>query len=206
MAVHYRTQGIILAKKERGEADRVFTVYTKDFGRLALWARSERKIASKLRGGLELLCLSELEFINGKSKKTITDSFLIERYSVIRKDLRKLRSALRIMETLEETTAKEEQDLTAWNLLLESLSLLNNPLFPPTSCRLLYYYFFWNLLSHLGWKPDLALHPVRLRDTLKNFLAGNTAALYTLTLGQEEMRKLHEAATSHYLSVIKEVH
>ncbi len=34
MAIHYRTQGFILEKINRGEADQLFTVYTKDFGKL----------------------------------------------------------------------------------------------------------------------------------------------------------------------------
>ena len=63
MVVYYRTQGIILRKQDADEADRVFTIFTKDFGKLKLRAVSERKITSKLRGGLELFYLSEMEFI-----------------------------------------------------------------------------------------------------------------------------------------------
>ena len=65
MFTHYRTKGIILQKTDRGETDRLFTFYTKDFGKLDLLARAERKITSKLRGGLELFYLSEVEFIQG---------------------------------------------------------------------------------------------------------------------------------------------
>jgi hypothetical protein len=65
MATHYRTQGIILKTQDVGEADRVFTVFTKQFGKLRLRAVSERKITSKLRGGLELFYLSDIEFIQG---------------------------------------------------------------------------------------------------------------------------------------------
>ena len=34
MAIHYRTKGIFIKKAARGEADEIFTVYTKDFGKL----------------------------------------------------------------------------------------------------------------------------------------------------------------------------
>ena len=205
MAVHYRTEGIVLATRNRGEADRSFTIYTKDFGKLELWAISERKITSKLRGGLEKLCWSEIEFINGKSRKTLTDSSLKERYHNIRNNLQKLRVATRMAETLDETTSKEEPDKTALLLLLDSFSCLNNPQFPASSFRLLYYYFFWNLFSHLGWRPDLALHSFELRLILQGFLAKNISLLYTLQIEKGTMKALHEAARSHYLSVIKEV-
>lgn len=202
MAVHYRTEGIILAAKDRGEADRSFIIYTKDFGKLELWAISERKITSKLRGGLEKLCWSEIEFIVGKNKKTLTDSSLKERYFTIRNDLQRLRVAIRIGETLGATTSKEENDKTAWLLLLDSFSCLNNPQFPASSSKLLYYYFFWNLLSHLGWKPDLALYPSQLREILQGFLVQNSSLLYTLHIEKDMMKVLHEASKSHYLSVI----
>jgi DNA repair protein RecO (recombination protein O) len=202
MTVHYRTEGIVLATLNRGEADRSFTIYTKDFGKLELWATSERTITSKLRGGLEKLSLSEIEFIAGKKKKTLTDSLPKERYHTIRNDLRRLRVATRIGETLDATTSKEEQDKTAWLLLLDSFAYLNNPQFPASSSKLLYYYFFWNLLSHLGWRPNLALYPSELREILQSFLAQNTSVLYTLHVEKDTMKALHEASRSHYLSVI----
>jgi len=202
MAVHYRTEGIVLATFNRGEADRSFTIYTKDFGKLELWAISERKITSKLRGGLEKLCWSEIEFINGKNKKTLTDSSLKERYHNIRADLQRLRTAIRIGETLNKVMSKEEQDKTAWLLLLDSFSFLNNPQFQASSSKLLYYYFFWNLLSHLGWRPNLASYPFELREIVQSFLAKNTSLLYTLHIEKDAMKALHKASLSHYLSVI----
>ena len=202
MAVHYRTEGIVLATLNRGEADRSFTIYTKDFGKLELWAISERKITSKLRGGLEKLCWSKIEFINGKNKKTLTDSSLKERYQNIKNDLQKLRAATRIGETLNEITSREERDETAWLLLLESFSTLGNVEFPTASSKLLYYYFFWNLLSHLGWRPHLALYPLELREIVQSFLAKNTSLLYTLHIEKDAMKALHKASLSHYLSII----
>jgi len=80
MFTHYRTEGFILKKIDRGEADRIFTVYTRDFGKLDLLAKAERKIKSKLRGGLELFYLSDIEFIQGKTHKTLTDTILVENF------------------------------------------------------------------------------------------------------------------------------
>jgi len=44
MFTYYRAQGFILKKEDRGEADRIFTIYTKDFGKLELLAKAVRKI------------------------------------------------------------------------------------------------------------------------------------------------------------------
>ena len=63
---HYRTQGFILKKADRGEADRIFTIYTKDFGKLEILAKAERKIKSKLKGGLGLFIYQKLSLFKEK--------------------------------------------------------------------------------------------------------------------------------------------
>ncbi len=54
MFTHYQCSGFILKKKNIREADQIFTIYTKEFGKLKFLAKGSRKIKSKLRGGLKL--------------------------------------------------------------------------------------------------------------------------------------------------------
>jgi len=155
MFAHYRTQGFILKKTDRGEADRIFTIYTKDFGKLEILAKAERKIKSKLKGGLELFYLSEIEFIQGKTHKTLTDAILIENFPILRKNLERLPIAYRISEVLDNLIKGQEADEKTWNLLNETFQKLNNQQSTSNNQQLLYYYFLWNLLSILGYQPEL---------------------------------------------------
>jgi len=211
MTVHYRTLGLILKKEDQKEADRVFSVYTENFGKLELLAKGERKIESKLRGGLELFYLSEIEFIQGKTYKTLTDAILIDNFKNLRKNLRALSVAHKISEVLDNLVKGQEPDEKIWQLILETFDKLNNlsealshrasvgsegrkeneVLFDHRASKgsegrkenevlfdhrasvggegrkeneilfdrlsLLYYYFFWNFLSILGYKPELNL-------------------------------------------------
>ena len=54
MFTHYRTKGFILKKRNQGEANQLFTVFTKDFGRIEILGKSIRKITSKLRAGARI--------------------------------------------------------------------------------------------------------------------------------------------------------
>ena len=167
MAVHYRTQGFIVKKTDRGEADQLFTVYTNDFGKLEILGKAIRKIKSKLRGGIELFYLSEIEFIQGKTHKTLTDAILIESFPNIRKNLKKLAVAHRIAENLDDLVKGQEPDKETWELLLETFNKLNTkyPDFIEDSRQsrnkiqntryIIYYYFLWNLFSILGYQPEL---------------------------------------------------
>jgi DNA repair protein RecO (recombination protein O) len=153
MFVHYRTKGIVFKKLARKEADQLFSVYTKDFGRLEILGKAIRKATSKLRSGVEIFYLSEIEFIQGKSYKTLTDVVVIEKFKNLRKDLKRLEIAYRIRQVLDDLIKGQEKDKKIWNLLLEVFGKLNDSSF--RNREIVYYYFLWKFLSILGYRPDL---------------------------------------------------
>jgi len=155
MFVHYRTTGLIFKKDDRGETDQLFTIYTKDFGKLEILGKAIRKISSKLRSGAEPFYLSEIEFIQGKTQKTLTDTILINKFPSLRKDLKRLRIAYRISEVLDSLIKGPEADEKIWKLLNETFQRLDNQQLTINNQQLLYYYFLWNLLSVLGYKAEL---------------------------------------------------
>src|SRR3990172_4508636 len=143
MFTHIRTQGIVLSKKNRGEADQLFTLYTSDFGKIEVLGKSIRKTASKLRGGIELLSFSEIEFIEGKRHKTLTDAFFLERFLVAKKDLRKFYLMQRMAEVFFALVLEQESDKIIWNLLLKSLIDFEHKNSKTREDEKLYLYFFW---------------------------------------------------------------
>lgn len=154
MFIHYRTKSFILKKKDVGEADRLFTFFTKDFGKLELLARAERKITSKLRSGLELFYLSEVEFIQGKAYKTLTDAILIESFGNLRKSLKSVTIASQIAEVSNSLLKGQEPDEKLWQLFKETFEKLNDVKIKTETRNLVYHYFLWNFLSLLGYQIE----------------------------------------------------
>lgn len=149
MSVRYRAQGIILGAEDRFEADRAFWVCTKEFGLVVLWAVSCRKIVSKLRGGLIPFSLANIEFVQGRHRKTITDasvSCLLARPG----NLEGLRVASRIAETARALFPREDADERAWEVLLESLRLCAR-VASSREGRRVYYTFFWRAMECMGY-------------------------------------------------------
>lgn len=149
MAVQYRTQGLILKKQDQQEADQVFTVFTEDFGKIRVKARSIRKIKSKLRSGIDLFYFSKIEFVQGRNVKTLTNAQAIEKFKNIRKSLKKTETAQKIAELTDKLIKGEQQDQKILNLLKDSLERLNT-----RESKIEWYYFFWSLVSLLGYKID----------------------------------------------------
>ena len=155
MFTHYNTESIILKKENLREADQLFTVYTRDFGKLEILGKAIRKIQSKLRSGADIFYLSKIEFIQGKRYKTLTDAILIDKFKNIRENLERLKIAYRISEVLDNLIKGQEVDEKTWHLLNEVFKKLNNLQFAICNLQLIYYYFFWNFLSILGYQLEL---------------------------------------------------
>lgn len=151
MFVHYRTRALVLKEESRGETDGFFTFYAQDFGKLEVLGKSIRKIDSKLRPGAVVLCLSEIEFVQGKGRKTLTDAILIEKFKNIGSDLLKMGIAYKISEVLNNLVRGQEPDGKIWQLLVETFQKLNNC----GQAEIIYYYFFWKLAAISGYGPEL---------------------------------------------------
>ena len=155
MTTHYKTRAFVFKKNNINESDRNFSVFTDEFGRLDIYAKAIRKITSKLRSGIDVFFMSEIEFIQGKSKKTLTEAVIIEKFDNIWRDSEKFKTANRIAEILDNFIKGQEKDENVFNLLNEAFYKLNDRNLNIEKCALLYYYFLWNALSLLGYRPEV---------------------------------------------------
>lgn len=81
MSYHiYSTKGIILSSRPIGEADRIYSILTRDFGLIRAKCIGVRKSASKLRGSLEPVSLSNVSLVRGKEFWRLTSSELIRNF------------------------------------------------------------------------------------------------------------------------------
>ncbi|MBI2086833.1 MAG: recombination protein O N-terminal domain-containing protein [Candidatus Zambryskibacteria bacterium] len=75
MSYHiYTTRGIILSSRPIGEADRIYSVLTRDLGLVRARAAGVRKNISKLRGVLEPFVLSRISLVRGKDYWRVTSA------------------------------------------------------------------------------------------------------------------------------------
>lgn len=117
-----RTSAIILRRINYGEADRILTFLTRDFGKIAVIAKGVRKEKSKLAGGIELMSESDISYIVGKNSiGTLISTQLIRHFGNIHTNLDRMRFGgeflKRIDKCTEDDTSPEYYDLTV-NVLL----------------------------------------------------------------------------------------
>lgn len=148
---HFKTEAFFLKKRDHKEANQIFTVFSKKFGKIRVLGRSIRKVKSKLRSGADLFFLSEIEFVEGRYYKTLTAAERIKKFKNIYNSEKKMKRCVVIADMVDFLWGKEEQDEKLWNMLIGFFETMNNS---KTNDEL-FYYFLWNFFSLSGFAPDL---------------------------------------------------
>jgi len=122
----YKYTGIILGKRDVGETDRIYTIYTLESGKIRVLAKSVRKANAKLAGFLENFNLAEIFVAKSQGMGKITGSLVISNFSEIRNNLEIVRSVFDSIELLDKLIKDENGDQKIFQLLQEYLETMNN--------------------------------------------------------------------------------
>jgi len=146
------TQGIVLARTDYGEADRIVTMLTPDHGKLRLMARGVRKPKSKLAGGIELFSISDITFITGKGEiGTLISTRLRRHYGRIVSDIDRVQLGYELTKTLNRAT-EDHPEPDYFELLDHTLRSLDDHAIQP---GLIHLWFDAQLLRLAGHTPNL---------------------------------------------------
>ena len=147
-----QTTGIVLTRTDYGEADRIVSLLTPEYGKIRLMARGVRKVKSKLAGGIELFSVSDISFINGKGEiGTLVSCRLKNHYGNIVQDLSRVQLGYDMIKQLNRST-EDETDAGHFELLNMSFAALDDN---SVSLLLIRLWFQAQLLSHMGHLPNL---------------------------------------------------
>lgn len=120
----YRCEGIILRRRNLGEADTIFTVYSPSEGKFDAIAKGVRKARSRMRGHLEPLSRSRLLLAKGRSLDVFTQAETIEGYRGIREDLGLGAAAIYCAELIDRFTEDSAPHPEIYRLVLETFDAL----------------------------------------------------------------------------------
>jgi DNA repair protein RecO (recombination protein O) len=90
MSQTYKATGINLKSMPLGEADKILTILTREYGLIRAVASGSRKPRSKLGGRSELFVVNELLLSKGRSLDRLSQAESIESYPRLSRDLAKL--------------------------------------------------------------------------------------------------------------------
>lgn len=120
----YSTEGFILKSIAVGEADTLFSLYTKDFGKMRVRAQGVRKEEAKLKGHMEPLNLTHIGFVLGRHGERLTYASVITTWPAIRGDWERLSAAHTVANFIDRYCFEGEQDEALWSLIRSGLTAL----------------------------------------------------------------------------------
>ncbi len=147
----YKTEGIVLKSMEYQEADKIVTIYTKDYGKITAIAKGVRKTKSKFGSSLEILTYSTFLFYKGKNLDIVSQTEILESFFSTSKEVIKFAFAANCVEVVNKLTEDREINIVLFNLLKEALHYLRESNDP----KLLTLSFKWQTISILGYRPSL---------------------------------------------------
>jgi DNA repair protein RecO (recombination protein O) len=120
----FKYDGIILSKKDVGEADRIYTIFTLEAGKIRVLGKGVRRPNAKLAGHLEPLTRAEIFVAKGKGMGKITGSIVTDNFAGSKADLDSLGNIFYSFGILEKVISEQEEDQAVFYLLQKYLQVV----------------------------------------------------------------------------------
>lgn len=126
----FKTEGIVIKRRDFRDADKILTVFTKNHGKMQIKAAGIRRIPSRRSPHVELLNYTVLTLYKGNSLPVLTEAQALEHFAPIKSDLIKIGFAYHICELVDSLCPDNQENRQVFFLLkgvLNNLSQGENP-------------------------------------------------------------------------------
>lgn len=145
------SEAYVITQTDYGEADRLYTIFSRRNGKIKAFARGVRKSKSRKAGHLQSLSLIHLMLAKGKTFWVVTQADMLNPYTPIKNDLMKTASAFYIFELINRFAPENEPIISLFQLTKETLDRIEKE----CDLFLLLKFFEFRLLKYTGYMPNL---------------------------------------------------
>ncbi|MBI5794017.1 DNA repair protein RecO [Candidatus Uhrbacteria bacterium] len=157
MSLLSHTTGIVLSHRDHREADRWYSVFTPDRGKVEFLARGGHKPLAKLTPHLEMVAVVELMLVHGRAYHIVAGVERRRAFAHVYDDLQKLTLAQNGLHLVDIGTRAQETDPHVFELLENWLAFLNDTSAITTErAGFLLGAFALKLMTLIGYRPELA--------------------------------------------------
>lgn len=160
----YSTHAIILRRRDHGEWDRLYTVYTRERGKVMLIGKGTRRPKAKLASHLEPFSEVDLVIAVGRAIDRVTFARAFQSHAAIAESLERATCASFLVECIDRLVVEPHRDPAIFDLLRAALSVIARSPHgdaaissdgTPVVSHALTTPFLLRLLSILGYAPQL---------------------------------------------------
>jgi len=158
--MEYKYTGIILNKRNIGETDRMYTIFTREGGKIRSLAKGVRKPHAKLASSLESLTMADITVVKNRGTGKIAGSIIENTYPHLKKDGAALLEVFGAISLFNKLVDLESKDETMFALLADYLDAADSAARTQSAeekNRLLSLGFSLKLLELSGYKIEASL-------------------------------------------------
>ena len=123
--MYFRTEGVIIGRRNFGEADRILTIYTKDFGKVVALAKGVRRPRSRKGGHVELGNWCKVFIARGKNLDLLTEVELKKAFGIENFSPEKANKIYHLLELTNQMTAEKQKNPGVFILLVNFLKKIS---------------------------------------------------------------------------------
>lgn len=121
----FSVEAVVLRTDDFGDANRVVTLFTKEFGKLETNAYGCRRSRSPLSGATQMFNHISAQLTRGSKVDTIREADIIHFYDALTTDLERLAYASVLFEIVNRMTLPRQPEVATFNLLTSALPALS---------------------------------------------------------------------------------
>jgi DNA repair protein RecO len=119
--MYLKSEGVILSRKNFGEADRIVTIFTRDYGKITVLAKGVRRPRSKKAGHLELGNWCRIFVAKGKNLDLLTEIELKTAFGINEFSENKANKIYHFLEIVKNITPDGQRNQSTFVLLVHFL-------------------------------------------------------------------------------------
>jgi len=150
----YKAEAIILRQQPLGEADRIVTLFTREYGKLRAAARGIRRPTSRLGGRIEPFTHARLLLARGRAMDVIAQADIVSAFARVRGNLLRSAYAAYVMELVDRGLPERDSHVEVFALLRDTLAELARAREEDVELPALR--FALRLTDLLGYRPETA--------------------------------------------------
>ncbi|MEI8337994.1 MAG: recombination protein O N-terminal domain-containing protein [bacterium] len=187
--VKYTTDAFVITSKEHGEADRIFKLYTKDFGMIFAIAKGVRHLKSKLNPHLSIGSRVKISLVKGKEFWRLIEAVKYDEENI---PIKSRKHFAKIIAVVSRLVQGEEKNLDMYNTLVD----LNKALFylPKECLEGIELIASTKVLSSLGYSPT-----EKIFNTIRESSFCEKDALFALSEKSKIITLVNNALTQSHL-------
>lgn len=146
-----KCEGIVIRSTPYGESNKIITLFTREFGKMALMARGARKPNSRLSAITQLLFCGQFLFQSSRGLGTLQQGESIHFFKEIREDLFKTAYSSYLAELLDKGTEESKVNPYLYELFYQTLDYIDEGY----DAAILTNIFEMKMLQVIGLRPEL---------------------------------------------------